>query len=112
MITVAYTCHVLLPHLVHDSEIGLDVFHFYLHDVRISGSLTTITRELARCKLDIVHVQEVRWAQGGTVRAEDYILFWECSVSFGTEYCVFQFPIQNTKIKVYRTIILSVVFRV
>jgi exonuclease III len=32
-------------------------------------------RELARYKLDLVHVQEVRWDKGGTVRAEDYILF-------------------------------------
>ena len=36
-------------------------------------------RELTRCKLDLVGVQEVRWDKGGTVRAEDYIFFinWE-----------------------------------
>ena len=28
---------------------------------------------------------------------------------FGAEFCVFQFTIQNTKIKIYGTIILSVV---
>jgi len=33
----------------------------------------TATRELARYKLDLVGVQEVRWARGGTVRAGDYI---------------------------------------
>jgi exonuclease III len=29
-----------------------------------SGSLTTAARELARCKLDLVGVQEVRWDKG------------------------------------------------
>jgi exonuclease III len=36
-----------------------------------SGSLTTVARELARYKLDLVGVQEVRWDRGGTVRAGD-----------------------------------------
>jgi exonuclease III len=40
-----------------------------------SGSLMTVARELARYKLDIVGVQEVRWDNGGTFRAEDYTLF-------------------------------------
>jgi hypothetical protein len=35
------------------------------------GSLTAATRELARYKLDLVDVQ-VRWDNGGTVRARDY----------------------------------------
>jgi len=34
-------------------------------------SLTAVTRELARYKLDLVGVQ-VRWDKGGTVRAGDY----------------------------------------
>ena len=29
-----------------------------------SGSLTTVARELARCKLDLVGLQEVRWDRG------------------------------------------------
>ena len=29
-------------------------------------------RELDRCKLDLVCVQEVRWGRGGTVRAGGY----------------------------------------
>ena len=33
-------------------------------------------RELARYKLDLVGVQEVRWDKGGTVRAGDYIFFF------------------------------------
>jgi copper oxidase (laccase) domain-containing protein len=35
--------------------------------------LTAAARELARCKFDLVGVQEVRWDKGCTVRAEDYI---------------------------------------
>jgi hypothetical protein len=40
-----------------------------------SGSLMTVARELARYKLDLVGVQEVRWDKGGTVRAGDYTFF-------------------------------------
>ena len=38
-----------------------------------SGSLSTVTRELASYKLDLVGVQEVRWDKGGMLRAGDYI---------------------------------------
>ena len=38
--------------------------------------LTAVTRELARYKLNLVGVQEVRWDKGGTVRAEDYNFFY------------------------------------
>jgi hypothetical protein len=34
-----------------------------------SGSLVTVARELSRCRLDLVGVQEVRWDKGGTVGA-------------------------------------------
>jgi hypothetical protein len=33
-------------------------------------------RELARCKLDLVGVQQVRWDKGGTVRAGVYNFFY------------------------------------
>jgi hypothetical protein len=33
-------------------------------------------RELARYKLDLVGMQEVRWDKGGTVRAGDYNFFY------------------------------------
>jgi exonuclease III len=42
-----------------------------------SGSLMTVVRALARYKLDLVGVQEVRWDKGGTVRAGDYTFFYE-----------------------------------
>jgi len=41
-----------------------------------AGSLAAVTRELARYKLDLVGVQEVRWDKGGTVRAGDYNFFY------------------------------------
>ena len=41
-----------------------------------AGSLTATARELARCKLYLVGVQEVRWEKGGTVRAGDYNFFY------------------------------------
>ena len=37
-----------------------------------SDSLTTVARELARYKLGLMGVQEVRWDKRGTVRAGDY----------------------------------------
>jgi len=41
-----------------------------------SGFLTAVAMELARYKLDLVGVQEVRWDKGGTVRAGDYNFFY------------------------------------
>jgi exonuclease III len=40
------------------------------------GSLKTVARELGKYKLDLVGVQEVRWENGGTERAEDYTFFY------------------------------------
>ena len=39
-------------------------------------SLTAAARELARCKLDLVGVQEVRWDKEGRVSAGDYNFFY------------------------------------
>jgi hypothetical protein len=33
----------------------------------------TVAMELARCKLDFVGLQWVRWCKGGIIRAGDYI---------------------------------------
>ena len=38
-----------------------------------AGSVKAAARELARYKLDLVGVQEVRWDKGDTVGAGDYI---------------------------------------
>jgi exonuclease III len=39
------------------------------------GSLMTVARDLAKYKLDLVGVQEVRWDKEGTVRAGEYTFF-------------------------------------
>jgi hypothetical protein len=41
-----------------------------------TGSLKTVARELGKCKLDLVRVQEVRWEKGDTERAKDYTFFY------------------------------------
>jgi hypothetical protein len=40
-----------------------------------SGSLKTVSRELAKYKLDLVGVQEVKWGKGGIEPANDYTYF-------------------------------------
>jgi hypothetical protein len=42
-----------------------------------SGSITAVTRELTRYKLDLVRIQKGRWDKGGTVRTADYIFSME-----------------------------------
>jgi hypothetical protein len=42
-----------------------------------SGSITTVTRELTRYKLDLAGTQEGRWDIRSTVRPADYILSME-----------------------------------
>jgi hypothetical protein len=41
-----------------------------------SGSLKTVSGELAKYKLDLVGLQEVRWDKGGTEPAGDYTFLW------------------------------------
>jgi len=41
-----------------------------------AGSLKAVTRVLARYKLDLMGVQEVRWDKRGTVIAGDYNFFY------------------------------------
>ena len=41
-----------------------------------AGPLTAVTRELARYKLDLVGMQEVRWDKGGAVRVGEYHFFY------------------------------------
>jgi hypothetical protein len=41
-----------------------------------AGSFRTVAEEIAKCKLDLVGVQEVRWDRGGTKPAGKYIFFY------------------------------------
>jgi hypothetical protein len=53
-------------------------FRFGVWNVRSlyrAGLLTAAARELARYKLNLVRVLELRWETGGTVRAGDYNFF-------------------------------------
>jgi hypothetical protein len=43
-----------------------------VRDLYSTGSLTAVAMELARYKLDLVGVQEVRWDKAGTLGAVDY----------------------------------------
>ena len=49
----------------------------------MSGSLTTVARELARYKLDLVGVQEVRWDKRGHCKSR--VLYFLCGK--GNEIC-------------------------
>jgi hypothetical protein len=51
-------------------------YAFTVRSLYRAGSITTAVRELAKYKLDLVGVQDVRWDKGGTVRAGDYICFY------------------------------------
>jgi hypothetical protein len=57
-------------------EKGHEIWYVECKDQYRSGSLVTEARELARYKLDLVGVQEVRWDKRGTARARDYIFFF------------------------------------
>jgi hypothetical protein len=41
-----------------------------------TGSLKTVARELGKCRLDLVGVQEVRWEKGGTEGEEEDTVFY------------------------------------
>jgi hypothetical protein len=59
-----------------------------------AGPFTAAAREIARCKFDLVDVQEVRWDKGGTVEQgiiifsvekETKIINWEQDFLYTTE---------------------------
>jgi hypothetical protein len=41
-----------------------------------AGSLVTVSKELSKCKLDLVGVQEITWEGGGTEPAREYTFFF------------------------------------
>jgi len=55
---------------------GHEIFYLEYWGLYRASLLTAAARELARYKLDLLGVQEVRWDTGGTVRAENYNFFY------------------------------------
>jgi hypothetical protein len=45
-----------------------------------SCSFKTVSRELAKYKLNLVGVQEVRWDKGGTEPTYNYVFIWTSSL--------------------------------
>jgi len=56
---------------------GMKIWTWNVRSLYRAGSLQAAARELARYKLDVAGVQEVRWDKGGTVRAGDYDFTYE-----------------------------------
>jgi hypothetical protein len=57
----------LVRHKQWKRDMGFSTWNFRC--LYRSGSLRTVARELARYKLDLVGVQEVRWDKGGIFRS-------------------------------------------
>jgi hypothetical protein len=54
------------------------------------GLLVRASNELSKYKLDLVGVQEVRWAGGGTELRGEYIFFYRKGLKnheLGTDFC-------------------------
>jgi hypothetical protein len=56
-------------------EYGYEIWHLEFRSLYRAGSLKTVSRELARYKLDLVGVQEVRWEGSGTEPVGEYTFF-------------------------------------
>ena len=79
----------LLPHSDLRGGVFLEVSHSHKRNRDIllgtwnvrslyrAGALMATARELARYKLHLLGVQEVRWEKEGTVKEWDYSFLWE-----------------------------------
>jgi len=70
MLRKRYTC--LGPGLVLWYDLSNGKVHEIVRSVYRASSLTAATREVARYRLDVVGVQEVRRDKGGTGRVGDF----------------------------------------
>ena len=55
-------------------DMGVDTWS--VRSLYRAGSFTVAARKLARCKLYLVGLQEVRWDREGRVRSGDYNFFY------------------------------------
>ena len=67
---------VFLEETSRSRKRGMKIGTWNVRSLYRAGSLKAAARELARYKLDVAGVQEVRWDKGGTVRAGDYDFFY------------------------------------
>jgi len=65
---------VFLGEILRSIQTGIKIGTWKVRSLNRAGNLK-VARELAKNKLDVVGVQEVRWDKGGTVRAGDYDFF-------------------------------------
>ena len=56
-------------------KMDMRFFTWNVRSLYRSGPHSTVARKLARYKLDVAGVQEVRWDKAGAVRRGDYISF-------------------------------------
>jgi hypothetical protein len=49
--------------------------NWYVRSLYRTGSLKTVARELGKCKLDFLGVQEVRWEKRGALNGQRIIHF-------------------------------------
>jgi hypothetical protein len=70
----AWTDTLVLP---KERKKGYEIGTWNVSSLCRVGSLTAAAMELARYKLDLVGVQEVRWYKGGMVREGDYYFSME-----------------------------------
>ena len=65
---------VFLDEVSHSRNTNRDILlgTWNVRSLYRAGALMAAARELARYKLDLVAVQEVRWKKEGTLKAGDY----------------------------------------
>ena len=71
-----YSLCFIVFYLVHFVVNVLNRGNLNVRSLYRAGSFSAAVRELARHKLDLVGVQEVRWDKSGTERAGDYNFFY------------------------------------
>jgi hypothetical protein len=55
------------------TEYGYEILDLECYKFYRAEPVATVSKELAKCKLDLVGLQEVRWNDGGTELAGEYI---------------------------------------